>query len=175
MATKQLGFYVDTTRCIKCWACVITCKQWHDIKAGTVSRRNVEEENGGSFPNVTRKFTSLSCMHCENPGCVAVCPTGAVSKREEDGLVVVDQGVCIGCKTCASGCPFGVPQYLDMKMNKCDACLTLREAEGDLPRCVITCPCQALHFGELEEMGRLAAEKGGKLMEGSTKPSVYIA
>ncbi|MDR0499652.1 MAG: 4Fe-4S dicluster domain-containing protein [Coriobacteriales bacterium] len=175
MATEQLGFYVDTTRCIKCWACVITCKQWHDIKAGTISRRRVDETNGGTFPNVTRTFTSLSCMHCANPGCVSVCPTGAVSKRAEDGLVVVDKEVCIGCKTCATGCPFDVPQYFEMKMDKCDGCLTLRTKEGDEPRCVITCPCKALSFGKLDDMKEAAAKKGGNKKDGSTVPSVYIS
>ena len=175
MATEQYGFYVDTTRCIKCWACVVTCKQWHEIQAGTVSRRQVNEENSGSFPQVTRVFKSLACRHCELPGCVAVCPTGALSKREDDGIVVVDKDVCIGCKTCASGCPFDVPQYFEMKMDKCDACLTLRSDAQDDPRCVITCPTQALHFGKLTALGEEAAKKGGTLIEGSTKPSVYIS
>jgi Fe-S-cluster-containing dehydrogenase component len=175
MSNKQFGFYVDATRCIKCWACVVTCKQWHNIKAGTVSRRRVNEANEGSFPNVSRVFTSLSCMHCESPGCVAVCPTGALSKREEDGLVVVDKEVCIGCQTCASGCPFDVPQYLEMKMDKCDGCLTLRKEDGDQPRCMITCPCKALHFDELANLEALAAPKNGKRMEGTTNPSVYVS
>jgi Fe-S-cluster-containing dehydrogenase component len=174
MATKQYGFYVDTTRCIKCWACVVTCKQWNGIKAGTVSRRTVTETNEGTFPAISRTFTSLSCMHCAAPGCVAVCPTGALSKREEDGLVVVDKEVCINCKTCASGCPFGVPHYLDT-MDKCDACLGIGRTTDEDPRCVITCPCQALHFGELSTLATLAAEKGGTKMEGTTDPSVYIA
>uniref|UniRef100_UPI0024307BE3 4Fe-4S dicluster domain-containing protein n=2 Tax=Adlercreutzia TaxID=447020 RepID=UPI0024307BE3 len=87
---EQYGFYVDTSRCIKCWACVVACKQWHEIEAGTVSRRNVTETDEGTFPDVKRKFESLSCMHCENPLCMANCPQGAISKREEDGVVVVD-------------------------------------------------------------------------------------
>ena len=65
MSENQYGFYVDTSRCIKCWACVVSCKQWHEIKANTVSRRRVNEEVTGTFPDVKRRFTSLSCMHCE--------------------------------------------------------------------------------------------------------------
>jgi Fe-S-cluster-containing dehydrogenase component len=174
MATEQYGFYVDTTRCIKCWACVVTCKQWHGIRANTVSRRRVDEENSGSFPQVTRTFTSLSCMHCEEPACVAICPSGALSKREEDGIVVVDKEVCINCKSCSTACPFDVPQY-DEKMDKCDACLSLERAADEEPRCVITCPCQALHFGKLSELEPLAAKKNGTRMEGSTIPSVYLS
>jgi len=134
----------------------------------------VDETNTGEFPNVTRTFTSLSCRHCAEPACVAICPSGALSKREEDGLVVVDQEVCINCKSCSQACPFDVPQYTD-KMDKCDACLSLGRNAGEEPRCVITCPCQALHFGELSEMAELAAAKGGHQLEGETVPSVYVA
>ena len=110
---------------------------------------------------------------------MANCPTGAVSKREEDGVVVVDDTVCIGCKTCEQACPFGVPQYVEVegegfKMDKCDTCLSIGR-EDDQPHCVLTCPVQALHFGPLSEMEALAAEKGGARMEGETAPSVYVS
>ena len=79
----------------------------------------------GEFPEVNRVFTSQACNHCESPACVENCPVGAIAKREEDGLVVVDQQACIGCQTCASVCPFGIPQYRpeDGKMDKCDGCV----------------------------------------------------
>lgn len=79
---KQYGFYADTSRCIKCWACEVACKQWNDIKAGTVSRRKVHEIDSGTFPDTHRTFVSMSCMHCEKPACEKVCPAGAISKRE---------------------------------------------------------------------------------------------
>lgn len=106
---EQYGFFVDSSRCVKCWACEVACQQWHEIKAATVHRREVREDVEGTFPNVKRTFTSLSCMHCENPACVEICPQGALYKREEDGLVVQDKSKCIGCKTCGTACPFGVP------------------------------------------------------------------
>lgn len=170
----QYGFFVDTTRCIKCWSCVIACKQWHGIQAGTISRRNVEETNTGEFPAVTRTFTSTSCMHCATPACADVCPTDSITKREEDGIVVVDIETCINCQSCLAACPFGVPEYTDV-MDKCDACISLDRQMDEEPKCVSTCPTRALHFGDLDEMGVLAAEKGGSLMEGETGPSVYIA
>lgn len=170
----QYGFCVDTTRCVKCFACEIACQQWHEIKPATVHRRVVQEECKGEFPSVTRRFTSLSCMHCENPSCVEACPQGAISKREEDGLVVVDQEKCILCKTCFEACPFDVPEYDDVSMNKCDGCVSLDRKEDETPRCVNTCPTKALNFGKLEDMAAYAKEKGGKQMEGSTIPSVYL-
>lgn len=178
---EQYGFYVDTTRCIKCWACEVACKQWHEVPANATSRRNVQEETTGTYPDVKRTFTSLSCMHCETPACVENCPVGALAKREEDGLVVVDVATCIGCQTCASACPFGVPQYADNEggsgkhLEKCDGCLSVGRAADEMPHCVLTCPLEALHFGTLAEMEALATERGGKKMEGTTGPSVFIS
>ncbi|WP_080798708.1 4Fe-4S dicluster domain-containing protein [Arabiibacter massiliensis] len=177
---EQYGFFVDSTRCVKCYACEVACQQWHELKANTVHRRTVQEECAGTFPNVTRTFTSLSCMHCENPACVEKCPQGAIGKREEDGAVIVDREKCIGCKTCSAACPFDVPQYLEaedggLKMDKCDMCLTLGREADEAPRCVNTCPTKALHFGTLADMAELAKAKGGSQLEGETKPSVYVA
>lgn len=172
----QYGFFVDGTRCIKCFACEVACQQWHQMRAGTFMRRTVFDKVEGRFPNVTREFTSLSCMHCEDPACVSVCPVGAISKREEDGLVVGDAERCIGCRSCALACPFDVPKYRDDKtMDKCDGCLSLGRAIDEEPRCVITCPTRALKFGSLSEMERLAQAKGGERMEGPTEPSVFTA
>ena len=176
MAVAQYGFFVDTTRCIKCYCCEVACQQWHGMKAGTFMRRTVHEECTGAFPDVKRTFTSLSCMHCEKPACVGVCPVKALSKRSEDGLVVVDKAKCIGCRSCALACPFDVPRYGDKKiMDKCDGCLSLGRAANEAPRCVNTCPTKALHFGEVERMAALAAKKGGSRMDGETIPSVFIA
>lgn len=173
----QVGFFVDSTRCIKCYACEVACEQWHQIAAGTHLRRVVRERCEGTFPQVTREFRSLSCMHCEKPACVDVCPVGAISKRAEDGLVVGDASRCLGCRCCSLACPFDVPRYTEPNrtMDKCDGCLSLGRKPGEEPRCVSTCPTRALHFGDLDEMRRLAEAKGGVRMEGPTLPSVYVA
>ena len=60
---EQYGFFVDSSRCIECWACEVACQQWHEIKAATVRRRQVREEVECTFPNVTRTLTSHTCMH----------------------------------------------------------------------------------------------------------------
>ena len=65
--SNQYGFYVDTSRCIKCWACQVSCKQWNEIPAGTTRRRWLVEEDEGVFPDVNRRFFSTSCNHCEKP------------------------------------------------------------------------------------------------------------
>lgn len=175
--SNQYSFFVDTSRCIKCWACEIACKQWNGIKAGTTRRRWVEEVDTGTFPEANRQFISMACNHCAKPACVENCPAQALTKREEDGLVVVDKDTCIGCQTCSTVCPFGVPDYdpVTGKLEKCDGCLANgRTPEGD-PHCVATCPTQALHFGPLEDMLELAGSRGGVQMEGETVPSTIVA
>ena len=83
-------------------------------------------------------------------------------KRSEDGLVVVDEDLCIGCKACAMACPYGAPQYDSRKghMTKCDGCYQ-RVGEGKKPVCVESCPLRALDFGPIDELrakyGALAA------------------
>lgn len=174
---SQYAFLVDTGRCIKCWACQVACKQWNGIEAGTVTRRQVRETVEGVFPTLKRTFQSMACNHCAEPACVANCPAGAITKRDEDGAVVVDKQACIGCQTCARVCPFGVPNYEPQTgiMDKCDACVSCgRTPDKDLPHCVATCPTQALKWGVLEDIEALAAEKGGARMEGETAPCVFV-
>lgn len=153
--------YSDPDRCIKCWACQVACKQWHGIKAGTTTRRRVIENTSGTFPDVQRVFYSLSCMHCEKPACAEVCPAGAITKRDEDGIVVVDRDKCIGCHYCYFACPYGIPDYDDAGMDKCDLCLSLGTDDQDrpTPHCVQTCPTQALYFGTQDEINAVLDKK----------------
>ena len=66
-----------------------------------------------------------SCLHCEDPPCVPVCPTGASYKRAEDGIVLVDYDKCIGCKYCSWACPYGAREIDDERkvMTKCTLCV----------------------------------------------------
>ena len=97
-----------------------------------------------------------SCLHCEQPACVTVCPTGASYKRAEDGIVLVNPDTCIGCKLCSWACPYGAREFDedDGVMKKCTLCIdriyndNLPEADR-VPACVSTCPAQARHFGDL--------------------------
>lgn len=165
---EQLMVYCDSERCIKCYACQVACKQWHDIGAGGASRRNLVEFTSGKFPNVTRTFLSVSCQHCADPACVKVCPAQAISKRAEDGIVVVDSQKCIGCRYCFFACPFGIPTYDDNGMNKCDMCLSLGIGEDGRPKphCVATCPSRALYFGTESEIKETLREREAVRLKG---------
>ena len=162
MMKKQYGFYHDSERCIKCFACEVACKQWHGIKAGTIKLRKVVEVTTGSFPDVKRIFKSISCIHCVKPTCIEACLEGAISKRVEDGIVIVDSNKCTGCHLCFEACPIGIPQFAEGgTMQKCDMCLD-RIENGQQPICVATCPTQALRWGTIEELSDFAARKSSR-------------
>jgi anaerobic dimethyl sulfoxide reductase subunit B (iron-sulfur subunit) len=147
----QLGFYYDMTTCIGCKTCQIACKDKNDLKVGALFRR-VETFEGGKFPQPWVFHLSTSCYHCQNPKCMEVCPTAAISKRE-DGIVLVNADRCIGCRYCTWACPYGALQFLEEKgvIGKCDFCVDLID-KGENPACVDACVMRCLHFGDLEEL-----------------------
>jgi Fe-S-cluster-containing dehydrogenase component len=138
----------------------------------------------GQFPNTETVHFPKSCLHCEDPPCVPVCPTGASYKRESDGIVLVDSEKCIGCSYCSWACPYGARE-LDSEqkiMKKCTLCVdriydeTLPEAERK-PACVMACPSEARLFGDVNdpesEVSTAIRESGGyQLMpEWGTRPA----
>lgn len=139
------AFSHDPQRCIKCFTCEVACKQWRGIPPGTFRLRRVYEVASGEFPQVTRIFHSIACLHCPDAPCIAACPTGAISKGN-DGVVVVGAALCDGCGACLPACPFGVPDFdAAGVLQLCDLCSD-RRAEGKKPICADVCPTQALSW-----------------------------
>ena len=178
----QLGFYFDQTRCTGCFTCVVACKDWNDVEAGPASWRRVETIERGKYPDVFVAFLSTTCYHCTEPACVSACPANAIAKREEDGVVVVDQERCLGkdsCDLCWQACPYKAPQFgagENAKMQMCNLCLD-RWAEGKQPICVTGCPTRALDSGPIDEMMAKygeAKEAQGFAYSSETKPSVVF-
>ena len=113
-----------------------------------------------------------SCLHCDDAPCVTVCPTGASFKRSEDGIVLVDEEMCIGCGLCAWACPYGAREMdpVEKVMKKCTLCVdriyndNLPEVDRE-PVCVRSCPSKARHFGDLgdpeSDVSKLVADRGG--------------
>ncbi len=95
---------IDQQKCIGCCACNLSCNTENNLPPGVVYRPVLREEVG-KYPNVGRIFTPKPCMHCDNPPCVPVCPVKATWKRE-DGVVIVDYNICIGCRNCLLACPY---------------------------------------------------------------------
>ncbi|MBB1060850.1 4Fe-4S dicluster domain-containing protein [Marilutibacter spongiae] len=193
---KKMGLVIDLDTCVGCHACAVSCKEWN---AGGFAAPLTDEDPYGKSPSgvwfnrvhsyeiapgggcgdgaaapqpaMTLHFPR-SCLHCEEPACVTVCPTGASYKRAEDGIVLVDEDKCIGCKLCSWACPYGAREYSEVEgvMKKCTLCIdriyneNLEEAERQ-PACVQACPTRARHFGDLADpdskVSRLVAERGG--------------
>src|SRR5690606_23893289 len=175
---KKLGLVIDLDTCVGCHACATSCKEWN---AGGLMGPLVDEQPYGKEPSgvwfnrvhsyelaaedadaaadpqpaMTLHFPR-SCLHCDTPACVTVCPTGASYKRAEDGIVLVDEDKCIGCKLCSWACPYGAREYsqVDGVMKKCTLCVDRiyndnLAPEDRVPACVQACPTRARHFGDL--------------------------
>ncbi len=155
---RQLSFYVDQSRCSGCYACTVACKDWNNIPAGPVHWRWVVSIEDGKYPYPRVINLSLSCLHCVDPLCIEACPVNAITKRQEDGIVLVDPEKCLGKDNCPmlckDACPYDAPQFGtedNAKMQKCDFCFE-RWAQGKKPICVDACPLRALDAGLLNEL-----------------------
>lgn len=159
----QLGWSIDLSKCVGCHACTVACKAENNTypqtsplivrngRAVAVNWRWVIYQENGRYPNPTRVFITSACNHCEEPACLKSCPVGAISKRESDGIVLIDQDKCIGCKYCIWACPYGAPQFNEntKKVEKCTFCVHRIDA-GLPPACVTTCTGRALNFEEFD-------------------------
>ncbi|WP_461210934.1 4Fe-4S dicluster domain-containing protein [Desulfocurvus sp. DL9XJH121] len=145
MANKyRIKFNKD--RCISCHACLVHCKQKNRIPVGVSLNKlfsEVVEKDGR--PVLKNKYQP--CLMCKKPECVAACPTGALAKRPDDGLVLLNLELCDGCGACVEACPFGamVMHPGTGKAVKCDYCLDRLEAGLD-PACVTGCTGKALRL-----------------------------
>jgi len=170
---------IDVRKCTGCHACTVACKAEFDVPLG-VNRSWVEYVEKGTYPNVSRSFLPRLCNQCSEPQCVSVCPTGATYKRKEDGIIVVDSDICIGCKYCMQACPYDA-RFINPNTgtaDKCDFCLH-RVTKGLEPSCVNTCQGRARIFGDLNdpnsEVAKLVATEPVTVLrqEMGTKPNVF--
>ncbi|MBW1709846.1 MAG: FAD-dependent oxidoreductase [Deltaproteobacteria bacterium] len=96
----QTGFYFDQARCTGCFTCSVACKDWHDTPAGPANYMRIQYREGGKFPNLFISHVASPCYHCAEPVCAYVCPNEALTKRDEDGIVIVDRDKCRGDTAC---------------------------------------------------------------------------
>ncbi len=128
---------------------------WEEILGGEFEKRSadynfedVEKEIYGEFENTFMMYLPRLCEHCLNPTCVAACPSGAIYKREEDGIVLIDQEKCRGWRMCVSGCPYKKIYYnwQTGKSEKCIFCYPRIEA-GQPTVCSETCVGRIRYLG----------------------------
>lgn len=190
----RYGMVIDLHLCVGCHACATACKASNATPPGDW-RCFVLRKEVGKFPNTKRIIQPMLCMHCGEPACLQVCPTGATVK-DENGIVYIDQEKCIGCRACMLACPYGVRSFVESEngyfpeptefdefhkgehpagvVDKCDFCRD-RIAKGEEPVCVRTCVTKARTFGTLEELEPLIKQRHGYqlLPERGTDPAVY--
>lgn len=150
MRKAQYAMVIDSSKCIDCKACVVSCKVANNTPEGF--SRNWIKASEPDFAAGTKPVTHFqpgACMHCEAPTCVDACPTGATYKNA-DGIVMIDETLCIGCGNCIPSCPYGARFRNPQKRtaDKCNYCPE-RRAAGLLPACVDTCPTKARVFGDI--------------------------
>ena len=162
--------------CIGCRACQVACKSWNQLPG-------IKTNNNGTYQNppdlataayniiqysevpsqadpVRWLFVSRRCMHCEDAGCMKICPAPGALYRTAEGAVAYDRDKCIACKLCVNACPFNVPRYdAEGKVTKCHLCFD-RIGAGMQPACAKTCPTGALRFGDREELIATAKTEG---------------
>lgn len=183
----RMKFLCDTKRCIECNGCVTACKNENDdaLEWGIQRRRVVTLNDGEAGEN----SISVACMHCTDAPCMAVCPADCF-EHTEDGIVLHNKDLCIGCGYCLFACPFGAPQFPKQasfgergKMDKCTFCAggpetepgSLEEkqkyganriAEGKLPMCASLCSTKALLAGDADKVSDIfrqrVVERGAK-------------
>ena len=190
---------IDLKRCIGCDACTIACRQAKATSKGILFTKIFKYERG-KYPHARLGYLPVLCMHCAEPPCAEVCPTGA-TRKQDDGIVMVDREKCIGCKYCIIVCPYGARNafrggvdyfngqrtpfeierardHLPGTAEKCDFCAE-RVLEGREPACVEACVGDARIFGDLNDreskVSRLIGKRGGFQLnpELGTDPAVY--
>ena len=149
MKRKRMTVIVDPAQCTACRSCELACAVEHSqaktlkgaLGAGEKPRSRVHVIKRGA------KSVPVQCKHCKKPKCVMACPSGALVKDEESGLVLADDLKCVGCEQCVEECPFGaISMRPDGKgVIKCDVCIG-RVEQGLEPACVHACPTKALLF-----------------------------
>jgi len=179
LSEERMGVLVDTTVCVGCRRCEYACKSAHGLPTESIdtygdrSVFEVQRRPDHTALTVVNEYDNLKkpdipinvkvqCMHCDHPACLSACIVGAISKQES-GAVIWDTDKCIGCRYCMMACPFQIPAFefenaLEPKIMKCDFCIQ-RTQEDKLPACVEICPFEALTYGKLFELHKIAHDK----------------
>lgn len=190
MAEKAI--LIDTSKCMGCRGCQVSCKQWHELGAESTVNRGTYQNPPDLSPatwtvvkfreiakngQVEWLFRKHQCLHCTDAACVKVCPTGALTKHP-DGFTAYDESKCSGCGYCSQFCPFDVPRLntdvLTGKalMQKCTFCQE-RVTNGLTTSCSKTCPTGTIQFGERSVLVQAGQARVASLKKSRPEASLY--
>jgi formate dehydrogenase beta subunit len=190
-----VAMLIDTTICTGCRGCQVACKQWWDLPAEKTENRGSYENPPDLSPKTWTRITfheiehedgrvdwfhmATGCMHCTDAGCVGVCPTGALTRDPNLGMVSLDRSKCNGCGYCVEACPFHIPRlekqdgFSRAIASKCNFCQD-RLSNQLLPACAKTCPTGAISFGDRDAMVAAGRQRVAELHDdGKAAANLY--
>lgn len=182
---KRWVWVIDLSRCRNARKCVTACQGAHHLRPEQFHINTLTMQESAETPPY---YMPKPCQHCDNPPCVSVCPVDATFKRG-DGVVLIDNERCIGCRFCIAACPYNarifnwikplkdkeddgktynVELNIPQKLGTVSKCLMSsdRLREGKLPYCVSACPNSVYYFGD---------ENEDAVTNGTTKETVRLS
>lgn len=173
---KKYGLLVDLRKCVGCTSCQVSCKMENSVPMGFF-RSRVDIADVGDYPQAKRYFFPKICNNCEEPPCVTPCPVKGATYKRDDGVVMVNRELCIGCGRCVGACPYGarfLHSHIPVKnepskyakevsevrgkkakdlrvVDKCDFCSHRLAAGIEEPACVRNCAGKARIFGDMND------------------------
>lgn len=191
---EELGMLYDATKCVGCKACMSACKRVNNDNGDLVCDKapfdkealwDAPTDLSGNNRTIIKlykesgkpwSYVKYSCMHCQNPACVSVCPVRALTKDKQTGVVDYDKSACIGCRYCQIACPFNIPKFqwdrALPQIVKCNFCKSTYLKQHGITACADACPTGAILFGQRKA---LLQEAQSRLQQhpGSYVPTIY--
>lgn len=189
---NELGMLYDATKCVGCKACMAACKRvngdygslsYEHAHFDTDDTWDAPEDLSGDTRTIIKlhkeghrwSYIKHSCMQCQKPSCVSVCPVSAMFKDKETGIVDYNKNTCLGCRYCQIACAFNIPKFqwdrTIPQIVKCDLCRNTRLKEKGVCACAEVCPTHAIFFGKRKD---LLQEARKRLQENPTKYVQHI-
>ena len=157
---NRYALVIDHDLCWGCRACEVACKQENRVPPG-IRWISLEEDGPQAVDGALEfRYRVKVCRHCEDPECLPVCPAEAITRRE-DGIIVLNEDLCTGCRLCLEACPYGAVSFNELQgtASKCNLCRH-RVDQGLYPACADNiCLAHGIYFGDPVEIDAVIREK----------------